>query len=775
MKKLKYLTLLFALSGPFQQALAEPIGINFGSGRANAALLPADSAGAIPQTNWNNADGASGGPLALNDSDGIATSASLTWATDEQWSAGGPAADANGTLLNGWVSANNTTDPAASIAITGIPFENYNIYVYLNHDRATEDVLISEATSLFAPILAHENDTDILAPVIFTEQTTTADGDITQVGNYVVLPGLNQSDIEIILEPGGNAGSVDRGAITGIQIIEVLIGDSDGDGLDDTWESSFGLDPNDNGLNPNNNGVAGNPDNGADGDPDNDGLTNAEEQARGTFPNDEDTDNDTLLDGVETNDGIYVDETMTGTNPLSVDSDGDNLRDNVETNTGTFVDATNTGTDPNANDTDSDTLLDDWEVLNNLDPSDDGTANQDNGANGDPDGDSSTNADEQSLGTDPNDDDSDDDNLLDGVESNTGTYIDATDTGTDPLNADTDNDGLQDDIENNSGSFVSATEPGTDPNTPDTDGDIFGDGWEALNGRNPIDPTDNLAEAGAIGLNFGAGRANASLLATDIAGIAPQGNWNNLSFATGTEVLLNDDQGSDSGATVNWALDEEWSAAGPGADANGILLTGWISANGAGATNSIDISNIPFGSYDLIFYLNHDRATEDVLLSENNGAFESFLAHENDTDVLNPINFVQQAASATDDGAQVGNFVAIPNLNSETLNLVLGAGGDWGSTNRGAITGIQIINRGASEGLKITSITPDEEAGTVTITWNSVSGRVYAIDAGDSPALSEANEINDFTATGEISSFTESFIDFSANPKRFYRVRELNQ
>ena len=775
MRQLKQIILLVILSAPFHQAFSGPIGINFGSGRADAALLPADSAGVIPQTNWNNADGAAGGPLALNDSDGVATTATLTWSTDEQWSAGGPAADANGTLLNGWISANNTTAPPASVSITGIPFENYSIYVYLNHDRATEDVLISEASSLFAPILAHENDTDILAPVIFTEQTASAEGDITQAGNYVVLSNLNQVDIEIILEPGGSAGSVDRGAITGIQIIEVLIGDADGDGLDDTWEASFGLDPNDNGLNPNNNGIAGNPDNGADGDPDNDGSTNIEEQARATFPNDEDTDNDTLLDGVETGDGNYINATMTGTNPLSPDSDGDNLPDNVETNTGTFIDENDTGTDPNSNDTDNDTLLDDWEINNNLDTFDDGTTNQNNGAAGDPDNDNSSNADEQTAGTDPNDNDSDDDNLLDGVESNTGTYVDANNTGTDPLDPDSDSDGLIDGVEDNSGSFVDSGQTGTDPNNNDTDGDLFADGWETANGRNPIDSSDNLATAGAIGLNFGAGRANASLLESDLAGIAPQVNWNNLSFATGSDVPLNDDQGNNSGAVVNWSLDEEWSVAGPAADANGTLLTGWISANGAGATNSIDISGIPFGTYDLIVYLNHDRGTEDVLLSENNGAFENFLAHENDTDVLNPVTFSQQVASATDDGTQLGNFVAIPNLTNETLNLVLGSGGDWGSADRGAITGIQLVNRGTAEGLKITSITPDLEAGTVTITWNSVNGRVYAIDAGSSPALSAANEINDFTATGEVSSFTESFIDFSANPKRFYRVRELNE
>lgn len=769
------LVILTLFSFPFSSALAENIGINFGSGRANAELFPADSAGVVPQTNWNNAPGAAGGPLVLNDASGAATPATVTWATDEEWSIGGPGADPNGTLLNGWVSANNTAAPPATITLTGIPFASYNLIVYFNHDRGTEDVLIREASSHFAPILAHENDTDILVPVFFTEQTATAEGDPTQQGNYLTLSGLQKADLEIILEPGGGAGSTDRGAVTGIQIIETFPGDSDGDGLDDTWENSFGLDPNDNGLNPNNNGVPGNPDNGANGDPDNDGSPNIEEQARNTFPNDNDSDNDTLLDGVETGTGIYVDANDTGTNPLSTDSDDDNLADNVETNTGTLVDEFNTGTDPNSNDTDEDSLRDDWEIANNLNPFDNGTLDPDFGGNGDPDNDGSSNANEQAQGTDPQDEDSDDDNLLDGVETGTGLFVDANDTGTNPLNRDSDNDGLPDGAENNSGTFVDASNTGTDPNNPNTDGDLFGDSWEALNGSDPNRTDAYLADAGAIGLNFGAGRANASLLDSDLAGIAPQAFWNNLATATGSDLTLTDDQGAESGATVTWSMEEEWSIGGPAFDANGTLLNGWFAAQMAGVPNTIDITNIPFATYDLVVYMNHDRASEDVLLSEANGAFPDFVIHENDTDILAEVVFNQQAVSAAEDGTQAGNFAIFPNLTSSSLNLTLNPAGDWGSIDRGAITGLQLVNRGAATGLRITSIVTDRQAGTVTVTWNSISGRNYAIDAGSSPQLTAADEIADFTATGEVSTFTEFAVDFDSTPKRFYRIRELTE
>ena len=58
-----------------------------------------------------------------------------------------------------------------------------------------------------------------------------------------------------------------------------------------------------------------------DSDRDDDGLTNAEEAARGTDPDNPDSDGDTLLDG---------DEVEAGTSPLAADSDGDGLRDDID-------------------------------------------------------------------------------------------------------------------------------------------------------------------------------------------------------------------------------------------------------------------------------------------------------------------------------------------------------------------------------------------------------------------------------------------------------------
>ncbi|MBN1884465.1 MAG: immune inhibitor A, partial [Candidatus Krumholzibacteriota bacterium] len=82
----------------------------------------------------------------------------------------------------------------------------------------------------------------------------------------------------------------------------------------------------------------------ASGDEDGDGLTNAEELARGTNPFAADTDGDGLPDGVETGTGVFVDETDTGTDPRERDTDGGGISDGREVAWG--LDPTNPSDDP---------------------------------------------------------------------------------------------------------------------------------------------------------------------------------------------------------------------------------------------------------------------------------------------------------------------------------------------------------------------------------------------------------------------------------------------
>jgi len=246
---------------------------------------------------------------------------------------------------------------------------------------------------------------------------------------------------------------------------------------------------------------------------DNDGANNGLEDDNNTDPTDEDTDDDGLLDGVETNDGTFNDlATDTGTDPRDADTDDDTLSDGVETNDGTFNDIdTDTGTNPLLEDTDTDMMPDGYELDNMLDPLvDDGGL--------DPDSDMSTNFNEFDVGTDPQNPDTDGDGYKDGVETDDDTFDDiATDTGTDPLDPDTDGDGLVDGVETNDGTFNDAmSDTGTHPLVVDTDMDGFTDGAEVnTHGTNPND--DQSVPGVALRVLFIGGNATGDQTASQSA------------------------------------------------------------------------------------------------------------------------------------------------------------------------------------------------------------------------------------------------------------------
>ena len=306
--------------------------------------------------------------------------------------------------------------------------------------------------------------------------------------------------------------------------------DSDGDGLIDADEPTYGTDPN----NPDSDGdgVSDGAEVAAGTDPlnpdtDGDGVSDADELTAGTDPLNPDTDGDGLTDGVE----III-----GTDPLSADTDGDGVSDGDELALGTSPFDPDTdgdgvsdgaelaaGTDPLNPDTDNDGLPDGAEIALGTDPlnadSDGGGMNDgdevaagtdpldpaDDGAvppGYDADGDGLTDSQEIALGTDPVRPDSDGDGLMDGVEVS---------LGTDPLDADSDGGGASDGDELAAGtnpldpaddsppapsgdsdgdglSDADETAQGTDPNNPDSDGDGLVDGAEVARGSDPLNP-----------------------------------------------------------------------------------------------------------------------------------------------------------------------------------------------------------------------------------------------------------------------------------------------
>jgi uncharacterized repeat protein (TIGR01451 family) len=228
--------------------------------------------------------------------------------------------------------------------------------------------------------------------------------------------------------------------------------DTDGDGLSDNFERDTSMtDPN-------------------DPDSDDDGLSDGVEVLgdNETDPNDPDTDNDGLCDGPNSTADCDGGE----------DLDADGVRDPNET-------------DPNDPDTDDGGINDGVEVDRGTDPLD--PADDIGDVDDDRDNDGLTDDEEERLGTDPNDPDTDDDGLSDGTEVNGDNPTDPLrpDTDGDGL---CDGPASHDDCESgedlDADGRVDVGE--TNPNDPDTDDGGVNDGVEVGRGSDPLDPADDF-------------------------------------------------------------------------------------------------------------------------------------------------------------------------------------------------------------------------------------------------------------------------------------------
>jgi outer membrane protein OmpA-like peptidoglycan-associated protein len=317
--------------------------------------------------------------------------------------------------------------------------------------------------------------------------------------------------------------------------------DDDGDGIDDVIEG---------GGDPDGDGVP----NSLDDDSDGDGIDDVDEGADdpdgdgdGNFL-DEDSDGDGLLDADE---GAGDSDGDGDPDYLDVDSDGDGIDDEVEGDVDSDGDGHPDYLDDDSDDDGHDDAdegdgdVDGDSVPNYLDLESDGDGVDDDvegagdadgdgipawldpdevgGPTTDTDGDGLTDDEEAALGTDPADEDSDDDGLTDGVEVNqTDTDPldedsdddglndgEEIDLGSDPLDTDSDGDGLDDGVEVNTHGtdptdadtdsdsltdLEEIEEHGTDPLSSDTDGDGMPDAWEVSIGTDPL-----VADADADG------------------------------------------------------------------------------------------------------------------------------------------------------------------------------------------------------------------------------------------------------------------------------------
>ena len=448
-------------------------------------------------------------------------------------------------------------------------------------------------------------------------------------------------------------------------------------------------------------------------------------------------------------------------------------------------------------DADSDGLPDSWEMTFDLSPTDNGSIDPNNGPDGDPDMDGLTNAQEFDAGLEPNNDDFDEDGLIDGVETNTGTYVDETDTGTDPKNADSDGDGLSDSVEDPAQSFIDASQPGTDPNNSDSDGDGYADLIEIDNGSDPTDSESNLAPEELILLAY----YNFDGQLADQTGNSPD------TVLGGTAALTTTGMGSSS-SPGDEAL--ELGAINDGAYAqtpigthldqafinNSMAVTFWQFRTAEGNSSAFWIHS-PDADGNLRGFQAHTPWGNGIVYFDQSGCCDP---PERLTTTGTSLNVWQHFVFQRDefgerqiwiDGVLSASAGGADPLDSFDGTITLGAEGPTQANSMAGriddfaifantLTPDQIIElaTGANPSdlisppvpFIITAINHDAETGGTTITWNSRDNRSYAVDSSDDLIFWE--ELTDSVlSTGESTSFNDNLP--IGTSRRFYRIREV--
>ncbi len=198
------------------------------------------------------------------------------------------------------------------------------------------------------------------------------------------------------------------------------------------------------------------------------------------------------------------------------------------------------------------------------------------------------------------------------------------------------------------------------------------------------------ANAASIGISFGAdnaGGGDPTLEPDDSAGVVSSTNWNNANGVASTITDAVDGTGAATSLDVTWASDESWSYNTTIATSDAELMSGWISMNTTDKDGTVDISSIPYALYDLYIYSGHDRVDTTTRFTETNGAFAEFTIIEDVTGGASPNTLEANPFVYNDAAGGAGNYVRIPNLTADTLNIVF----DNPNSDRAGFAGIQFV------------------------------------------------------------------------------------
>ncbi|MBN1845210.1 MAG: immunoglobulin domain-containing protein [Sedimentisphaerales bacterium] len=215
---------VFSVAGSVVRA--DSIAVDFGDGSVTAMAMT-ETAGVIPQANWNGSGTATSGTVTglVNDL-GAGTGASVTWTCNNTWRTPITEAAGDARMMKGYIDTNATS--TTTVTVAGIPYRTYDLIVYMDGDNGTDNRVgrfqvvdpadnSVDAGPVFVldPASTNFGGTYIQVPVSSTSDLGTS----TPSGNYILFEELTLASFTLEATPG-TTGSTKRAAINGIQLIQ---------------------------------------------------------------------------------------------------------------------------------------------------------------------------------------------------------------------------------------------------------------------------------------------------------------------------------------------------------------------------------------------------------------------------------------------------------------------------------------------------------------------------------------------------------------------------
>ncbi len=191
-----------------------PISIDFVG--EDVAMAATEVAGVVAKANWNNASGASStSPLALVDATGAATTATVSWSSNDIWELSIADQPGNARMMKGYLDTGNTT--TTTVTVAGLPSSSsgYSVYVYAdgaNSGASRTGVYTISGTGITTTSISLTDAAGVDFSGTFTQANNSA-------GNYVIFTIPNVSGFTISATPGASTDAYPRAPINGIQIV----------------------------------------------------------------------------------------------------------------------------------------------------------------------------------------------------------------------------------------------------------------------------------------------------------------------------------------------------------------------------------------------------------------------------------------------------------------------------------------------------------------------------------------------------------------------------